>query len=224
MAKPEIFGISSSGLPIVSWSFGDKGPLVLILGGVHGDEPEGHWIALGLLKHWMGRFPYKLRVCLIPCFNVEGALLFQRTNANRVDLNRNLPAKSWSPHFEKKRYFPGPRPASEPETQALVQWIDRQKPCLILSLHSWNPMINTNGDCQPEADILSRQTGYKIKDDIGYPTPGSLGDYCGQEKGLPVITYEAKRGGTIKEALSLHVPAIQKALFSSEKRAFPSDS
>ena len=219
MTKPGLFGTSSRGLPILSWSFGDRGPLVLILGGVHGDEPEGNYITLALLKNWLQGFPYKLRICLVPCFNVEGSLLCQRLNGNQVDLNRNLPAKSWSPHFEKERYRPGPHPASEPETQALIKWIDKKRPCLILSFHSWHPMINTNGDCRPEADILARETGYTVKDDIGYPTPGSLGDYCGHEKGIPVITYEAARGGTVEEALSLHVPAVEKALFASEKRA-----
>ena len=99
-----------------------------------------------------------------------------------------------------------------------MKWIDKHQPKLIISLHSWKPLINTNGDCFPEAKIMSEVTGYKLTDDIGYPTPGSLGEYCGLERNIPVITYEAARGGTIKEALNIHVPAIEKALFESEKR------
>ena len=213
------FGSSSQGLPILSYHFGEKGPpFVLILGGVHGDEPEGNYIALGLLKKWMAHFPYKLCLTLVPCFNIEGSLLCQRTNANQVDLNRNLPTKNWSCKYEKKRYYPGPSASSETENKALVQWIQTHRPCLVITLHSWNPMINTNGDCQPEADILAKATGYKISDYIGYPTPGSLGDYCGMERDIPVITYEAKRGGTVREALEVHVPALEKALFATEKR------
>ena len=234
----DIFGSSSQGLPIISWRFGQTGPVILILGGVHGDEPEGNYIALGLLEKWMKNFPYKLRLTLVPCFNIEGSLTAQRINGGQVDLNRNLPTKNWtsqtknwtsqmkknplesdkSSSLEKKRYNPGPHPASEPENKALVEWIDKNQPQLILSLHSWNPLINTNGDCSPEADIMAEMTGYKLTDDIGYPTPGSLGDYCQLERDIPVITYEAARGGTIKEALNLHVPAIEKALFESEKR------
>ena len=218
MTKIKLFGTSSQGLPIMSYLFGQEGPVILILGGVHGDEPEGNYIALGLLKNWMIKFPYKLQVYLVPCFNIEGCLTAKRTNARQVDLNRNLPAKNWISHFKKKRYHPGPRAASELETKALVNWINKNKVKLIISLHSWNPMINTNGNCSPEAEIMSKITGYKLSDDIGYPTPGSLGDYCGLEKNIPVITYEAKRGGTIEEALNFHVPAIEKALFESEKR------
>ena len=218
MTNIKLFGNSSLGLPVVSYLFGRQGPVILILGGVHGDEPEGNYIALGLLKNWLIGFPYKLQICLVPFFNIDGCLFAQRKNARQVDLNRNLPTKNWTSQFEKKRYHPGPRASSEPETKALVNWINKNEVRLIISLHSWNPMINTNGNCSPEAEIMSKITGYKLTDDIGYPTPGSLGDYCGSERNIPVITYEAKRGGTVQEALSLHVPAIEKALFESEKR------
>ena len=214
----KLFGNSSQGLPILSYHFGNEGPVILILGGVHGDEPEGNYIALGLLKKWLTNFPYKLHITLIPCFNIEGSLVCERTNAKQVDLNRNLPTKNWNSEFEKKKYNPGPSPSSEAENKTLVEWIYKNKPKLIISLHSWKPMINTNGNCQPEANIMAEATGYKLADYIGYPTPGSLGDYCGIERDIPVITYEATRGGTIKEALNTHVPAIEKALFESEKR------
>lgn len=229
----DIFGSSSQGLPIIGYEFGKQGPVILILGGVHGDEPEGNYIALGLLKKWIKNFPYKLRLTLVPCFNIEGSLIFQRTNANQVDLNRNLPTKNWtnqlsgpevSKHptkttdLKKNRYNPGPNPCSEAENKALVKWIEKKQPKLIISLHSWNPLIKTNRNCLPEAKIMAEMTGYKLTDDIGYPTPGSLWDYCGLERNIPVITYEAARGGTIKEALNVHVPAIEKALFESENR------
>ena len=218
MTNMKLFGNSSQGLPIVSYLFGKQGPVILILGGTHGDEPEGNYIALGLLKKWMEKFPYKLQLTLVPCFNIEGSLLCQRTNANQVDLNRNLPTKNWTSKAAQKRYHPGLQAGSEPESKALIEWIDKNKPQLIISLHSWKPIINTNGNCQPEADIMAEATGYKITDNIGYPTPGSLGDYCGLERGIPVITYEAARRGTITEALNIHVPTIEKALFASETR------
>ena len=218
MFQTKIFSTSSQGLPIISYVFGSTGPLVLILGGVHGDEPEGNYIALGLLKKWIQSFPYKLQVHLVPCFNIEGSLTAQRTNANKVDLNRNLPTKNWTSQFEKERYYPGAKACSERENKHLVEWINNKQLKLILSLHSWNPMINTNGNCQPEASILAKEVNYKITDDIGYPTPGSLGDYCGLERDIPVITYEAERGLNIKQALDKHVPAIEKALFETEKR------
>ena len=193
---------------------------VLILGGVHGDEPEGVYIACGLLRDWTENFPYKaLDMTLIPIFNPDGVFTAQRLNGSQTDLNRNLPTKDWSPKAASPRYRPGPAPCSESENQALVRWIEERKPDLIISLHSYEPQINVNGDCRPEADILARETGYRISDYIGYSTPGSLGDYCGRERGVPVITYEAERGSPADLCLSLHVPAIKKALYETEKRA-----
>ena len=214
----KLFGNSSQGLPIICHSFGEQGPVILILGGVHGDEPEGIWIVFGLLEKWIQNFPYKLRLTLVPCFNIEGTLSSERTNFNKVDLNRNLPTKNWTDKFEKKKYYPGSSPCSEEENKALVKWISVNQPKLIISLHSWHPMINTNGDCQPEANIIAEATGYKLSDYIGYPTPGCLGDYCGAERSIPVITYEAAKGKKIKETLNVHIPALEKALFASEKR------
>ena len=218
MFEVKLFGTSSKGLPIMSYCFGNQGPVLLILGGVHGDEPEGNYIALGLLKKWIEDFPYQLQITLIPFFNIEGSLTAQRQNQNLVDLNRNMPTQNWTADFTKERYRPGSSPCSETENKALVEWIKNNPVKLIISLHSWNPMINTNGDCQPEAQILAEMTGYKVHDYIGYPTPGSLGDYCGLERNIPVITYEAQKDGTVEEALSKHVPAIEKALYASEKR------
>ncbi len=212
------FGLTVQGLPIYSYDFGTKGVQVLILAGVHGDEPEGIYVAKGLLHSFLESFEYKLKLTLIPIFNIEGALKGNRTNGNNVDLNRNLPTKNWTNKYEKQKYYPGLSPCSEPENKSLIKWIENYEPKLIISLHSWNPVINTNGECNPEAEIISQHTKYKISDYIGYPTPGSLGDYCGIERNIPTITYEVAKGSSVKESLELHVPAIKKALFASEKR------
>ena len=211
-------GYSVSGLPISAFQWGEGVPHVLILAGVHGDEVEGVYVGQGLLGEFHKKFPYNMKLTLIPLFNPDGVLQQRRTNEHLVDLNRNLPTKDWSPEIAKEKYHPGPAPNSEPENQALVKWLEKNSPHLIISLHSWKPMINVNGNCQLEADILSQETGYKISEDIGYPTPGSLGTYCGLERNIPTITYEVERGLSFQKTLKIHVPAIQKALFKSEQR------
>jgi protein MpaA len=192
-------------------------PRVLILGGVHGDEIEGVVCARGLLAQFLEHFPYQLELTLIPEMNPEGVLNKTRGNANGVDLNRNLPTKDWSPEAKTPRYQPGPYPLSEKENQALVLEL-KHRPQLIVSLHSWHPVLNINGDCKPEAEVLSRHTGYKIDTDIGYPTPGSLGTYAGLENGIPTLTYEIERGQPLDAILKMHVPAICDMLFTTEKR------
>ena len=141
-----------------------------------------------------------------------------RQNSSGVDLNRNLPTKDWSPEIKGPRYQPGNRPNSEPENQALSKFIEEEKPHFVLSLHSWHPVLNVNGDCLPEAEVLSKFTGYKIDTDIGYPTPGCLGTFAGLERNCPTLTYEIQRGLPLNEVLRIHVPAILECLKVTENR------
>ena len=210
--KTNVLGYSTAGLPIITHSFGQGSFHVLIMGGVHGDEIEGVWLSRTLLGEFLKHYPYSFKLTLIPVFNPDGVLQRRRTNENLVDLNRNLPTKDWSVKIVKEKYHPGKSPNSEPENQALTQWIKNNPLNFVISLHSWKPLINVNGDCSPAAEILSKETGYKIEKDIGYPTPGSLGTYCGKERNIPTITYEIERGSSFKQAAKLHAPAVKKAL------------
>lgn len=211
-SQPSVFGHTQDLLPIFSYHFGHQGTRILILGGVHGDEIEGVQAAHGLLGEFLKSFPYNLQITIVPSFNMDGVLKKQRRNSNGVDLNRNLPTTDWSPQFTKENYHPGPQANSEPENQALVNYIQRFQPQFILSLHSWLPMLNTNGDCRKIASCISALTGYKITDDIGYPTPGSLGTYAGVERHIPTLTYEIERELPGREILRTHVPAILEGL------------
>lgn len=213
-----IFGQTSTSLPIPAFHYGLSGPRILILGGVHGDEVEGVWAAYGLLNEFSRSFPYRLRVTLVPVFNFDGLLNRDRHNANRVDLNRNLPTHDWTNQVANERYFPGPSANSEPENKALVKFLDDEKPEFILSLHSWQPMLNINGDCLAEAEEIRKHTGYRIDETIGYPTPGCLGTYAGLEREMPTLTYEIERGLDQASVLRIHVPAILEALKVSERR------
>lgn len=207
---------SSQSLPIMGYNFGSTGPRVLILGGVHGDETEGVIAAYGLLNQFLQSFPYQLRITVIPTFNIDGILLGQRQNARGVDLNRNLPARDWSPIVVNPRYAPGPSANSEPENQGLTKWLNEHQPELILSLHSWHPMLNINGNCRHIAESIAQHTNYKIEESIGYPTPGSLGTYAGQENNWPTLTYEIEEDLSAKDILSIHVPSILEGLKTLE--------
>lgn len=214
-----VFGSTPLGLPIEAWRFENQGPEVLILGGVHGDETEGVVAALGLLKEFQKNFSYKLNLTLVPRFNEEGVLFHSRMNSRGVDLNRNMATQDWSPEIKTPRYNPGPTANSEPETLALIQFIEKYQPQFILSLHSWHPVLNVNGNCLAEAKVLAQKTGYKIDADIGYPTPGCLGTYAGLERNSATLTYEIERGLAPSEVLRVHVPAVLECLHETEKRS-----
>ena len=212
------FGKTYSGLSIPAFDFGIHGQQVLILGGVHGDEHEGVAAAWGLWQEFCDNFPFKLQVTLVPSFNLDGVLKRQRVNGRGVDLNRNLPTKDWVGDIQEPRYYPGPAAGSESENAALIEYLDRRKPKFIISLHSWHPLLNINGNCRKEAEVIQQHTGYEIKEDIGYPTPGCLGTYCGLERDIPTITYEIQRGQATDAIVRTHVFAIREALKIVEGR------
>lgn len=175
---------------------------ILLIGGVHGDEPEGVRLAEDLLvwlqkNHMLGVTFHSW--LLIPCLNPDGYLRNNRLNGNGVDLNRNFPSRDWSAEKKSERYHPGPRPASELEVQSLVQLIQERRPRLIIHFHSWKPcVVYTGSQGKEAAEILGKGTGYSVQEDIGYPTPGSLGQYGWYERQTPVICIEAEAGSNLK--------------------------
>lgn len=167
---------------------------VLVLGGTHGDELSSasvalHWIALAQgapsQTHW--RF--------IPALNPDG--LFsrpsRRVNANGVDLNRNFPTPGWEKesvvYWQQRtrkdpRRWPGKTALSEPESQFLVQEMDRFKPHLIVSIHAPYGVLDFDGPVMPPTRL-----GRLYLDQVGV-FPGSLGNYGGIHKRMPVVTIE----------------------------------
>ena len=216
--KTFIFGQSVQKRNIVAYQFGGTGPKILILGAVHGNEPEGYSLSNLLLGEFLKQFDFKLNLTIVPALNIDGLLSQTRTNANGVDLNRNLPTKDWQSIALNPKYPPGPFPMSEPENQALVNYLNLHQPRMIFNLHSWYPLLNVNGPCSPEAEILHRFTGYRIEPTIGYPTPGCLGTYCGIENNMPTLTYELERGLSMSDINRIHVPAMIEALKASQER------
>lgn len=181
----------------------EKSP-ILFIGGVHGDEPEGVRLAEELVT-WLKTLNTSQMTDLhpwivIPCINPDGYKNLQRTNAQGVDLNRNFPSSDWSPDCKAPRYSPGPSPGSEKEVQALVQLIEDEKPQLIVHFHSWEPcVVYTGAPGKKAAEILAQGTGYEVREDIGYPTPGSLGQFGWLDKKIPVICIEEQEHSDLNE-------------------------
>lgn len=165
---------------------------LLFIGGVHGDEPEGVELAekflFWLRKNHSDDFHSWL---LIPCLNVDGYSKKERTNGNGVDLNRNFPSVDWSAQAKAPRYFPGTSPGSEPEVKALCELIVERRPQVIFHFHSWEPCVVYTGEAgRPWAEKVAGTSGYEVREDIGYPTPGSLGQYGWLNHQIPVICLE----------------------------------
>ncbi len=205
-----LFGKTQNGLAISGRRFGRGEKHILVLGGVHGDEVEGVVLAGAIEARLLERDELTVRLTLVPTFNLDGVLAKTRGNARGVDLNRNLPTKDWSAVATTPRYQPGPSALSECENQALVRFLELEKPDFIISLHSWKPMLNINEPkgtsiCGAVARQIALHTNNIIEPTIGYSTPGCLGTYAGFERGIPTLTYEIERGLEPKRVISTHL-------------------
>jgi protein MpaA len=187
-------GKSVLGLPIVGHFFGVAGPKTLIFAAIHGDEPNTAFVANQLVEH-LNKNPeayYARRVAVVPVANPDGLARATRKNAREIDLNRNFPAKNFAVG-KKDRYFGGEQPASEPETQLLIDLIEHWQPHRIITMHAitrGKHGNNFDGPAEGLAKIMSRHNEYSVLKSIGYPTPGSFGSWAGVDRQLPTITLE----------------------------------
>ena len=164
---------------------------VLILGVFHGDEQDGEYLIREYIK--LNPKIYKNRLIFIPVVNETGKVQNRRVNKNGVDLNRNFPTSNWELSKVKDDYYGGEYKGSEIETRQLVKIIEHFNPNCILSLHQPYRCVNFDGPYDETLKIaqkVSQINGYKIQENIGYPTPGSFGTYCGIELRIPTITLE----------------------------------
>jgi murein peptide amidase A len=167
---------------------------VLVVGGIHGDELSSTSVAL----HWLQlarEIPADAHWRFIPLLNPDGLLSSpaRRTNARGVDLNRNFPTPNWEReakiYWEQKvkkdpRRWPGPKPLSEPESRYLHEEMERFKPHLIVSIHAPYGVLDFDGPTAAPTHL-----GRLYLDQVGI-FPGSLGNYGGVHKAMPVVTVE----------------------------------
>ena len=171
---------------------------VLVIGAIHGDELSSASVAL----HWLKLaelnpvdMPQAIHWRFIPALNPDGLLSQppRRVNANGVDLNRNFPTPNWErdakTYWEKRtkkdpRRYPGSKPLSEPESTFVYQQMQRFKPQLIVSIHAPYGVLDFDGPSVPPSKM-----GRLYLDQVGI-FPGSLGNYGGVHKGVPVVTVE----------------------------------
>jgi murein peptide amidase A len=195
-----------------SHRIGDR-PL-LFIGGVHGDDPEGVELAQKFIS-WLQKNnnPEFHSWLLIPCLNVDGYSKNERVNGNGVDLNRNFPSHDWSAEAKAPRYFPGSFPGSEPEVQAVCKLISKVNPQVIFHFHSWEPcVVYTGAPGQPWAQLVAGDSGYEVREDIGYPTPGSLGQYAWLNHQIPVICIEEQEHSDLTQVWPRFSKGLQTVL------------
>ena len=168
---------------------------VLLMGGIHGDELTSAAIVYRWLDGMSGPIAQSIQWRIMPVVNPDGLLAKKasRMNANGVDLNRNFPTPDWDSEAPKywqartrsdPRRFPGKAPLSEPESRWVEDEMLAFKPDVIISVHAPFGVLDFDGPAQPP-----RKFGRLLLNRVGI-YPGSLGNYSGVHKNVPVITIE----------------------------------
>lgn len=188
--------VENKEIPFFELKKSESASNIFILGVFHGDEIEGEYA----INKFMAEIeatgidtPYN--IYFLPCLNPDGKAQNTRTNANKIDLNRNYPTKNFSSYNtngDGKTYYAGVA-ASEPETQFMMHLVEKFAPVKILSIHSDLHLVDYDGPARDLALEIAKLTGYKFVESVGYPTNGSFGTWAGIEKQIPLITLETWR-------------------------------
>ncbi|MDQ4055242.1 MAG: DUF2817 domain-containing protein [Actinomycetota bacterium] len=153
-----VLGRSVAGRPILAWHLGvDRAaPTVVLFSTMHGNEPATRRILQALRD---GPPIRNIDLWVVPAYNPDGLARGTRKNARGVDLNRNFPY-GWADL--DGNYESGPRPASEPETRAVMRFLREVRPDYILSFHQ--PL---NG---VDTDTKSPRFARRVADKLNLPT------------------------------------------------------
>ena len=114
-----VCGYSVDSRPIYYYRIGEGRETILILGGLHGNEPKGTYACLELLANLTESEVLLRNYCfvVIPLCNPDGAAEFRRFNSRNVDLNRDF------------------YDFSQPETQAIREVFVKSSPVLLIDVH-----------------------------------------------------------------------------------------
>ena len=182
-----VFGHSVKGTRLVAKRIGDPGAerKALIVGEIHGDEPEGRAIVKRLRRSYAGVDGVELWT--VETINPDGDARRQRKNAHGVDLNRNF-SVGWSEDEPPASgYYGGPHPFSEPESRAVRDLARRLRPEITIYFHQpWNRVLVPCNGKAPVQQRYARISGMKTSC-RGAGLPGTAIDW--QNKTLPGLAF-----------------------------------
>jgi hypothetical protein len=225
VAVMSVIGTSVEERPLSAYQFKNGPNKVVIVGGIHGGY-EWNTTALAVeaidyFTEHLDTIPDSVTLIIIPSANPDGLALVNemveilsvddvaqipleetlpgRANANSVDLNRN-----WDCEWRESAYWRdqwvrgGSEPFSEPETQALRDFLLAASPEVVVFLHSAADGVFASG-CgemyEPSlqaAKIYGLSAGYPIHEKFdAYPVTGDAGDWLATQD-IPAIAVELK--------------------------------
>lgn len=164
-------GYSTAGTPLTIIRVGYGPQRVVIIGGVHGDEPDTVAVVRGLSDYfydYVERVPAGATFYFLPLLNPDGLADDDRFTPGGVDLNRNWDTPSWlkdSPQPSGiKANSGGAFPFSEPETAALSNFLldlqaDPATESLLVIFYHHHTGVADVGQVQPGYESYGNPAG-----------------------------------------------------------------
>ncbi|HEY6636872.1 MAG TPA: DUF2817 domain-containing protein [Solirubrobacterales bacterium] len=149
-SKREVVGRSVQKRAITAVQVGDPSGtrVALMVGVIHGDERAGLRIVRAIKRQARGHSAALTgtQLWVVATVNPDGLRAHTRKNSHGVDLNRNFPYRWRGDVPHSSGYYPGRRPASEPETRALMAFVRRIQPDLSIWYHQpWGAVLACHG-------------------------------------------------------------------------------
>jgi protein MpaA len=184
---------------------------IFLLAAQHGDERNTKRVLdyfVREMKLLSRDFRNERRIIIVPLYNPDGYKKNQRMTTGEIDLNRDFPTSDGDEENPKS-----------PETRAFMKLLKKYPPTRIYNIHQpFRVVLAPEGD-EEVAKPFATLADYPLGQDVGYPTPGSLGTY-GRENNIPVITVELAR--SMKRIMAPYIyEEVRLALFHAAFGCIP---
>jgi len=210
VVESRTIGHTVKGRGILAWRLGQPSSprKVVVLAAMHGNETGPSRILNNLRD---GRPISGADIWVVPQYNRDGVVRRTRQNAHGVDLNRNYP-RNW------KRltgtYNSGPRPASEPETKAIMAFLRAVRPSYVISFHQpLNGVGRTGGKGSAFVQRLHRGLRLPVKSfNCSGVCHGTMTEWFNANFPGVAVTVEYGRGLSKRQATRTGPTGLLKAV------------
>ena len=188
---------------------------VLVVGSIHGDEPEGMKV-VDRLNRQFHKGLKGVDLWTVRSVNLDGIKRGTRKNAHGVDLNRNFPF-----HFDPgltNGYESGPGPSSEPETRTVERIARRGDFDLAIWYHQpWGETLVPCNSAVPAAQRYSQLSGLARDHECDGYVPGSAIGWRHHRFGTAAFVVELDGYGKVGHTqIKRHARAV--VLLAKEER------
>ncbi len=174
---------------------------VLVIGGVHGNEPVTPPAVRGLLD---AEIAGDVEVWLVPESNPDGSAAGIRCNANGVDLNRNF---AWEWRAEDG----GPAPMSEPETLTLARLVEGLRPDVVIWVHQPLGYVSAVGETTAALEeAWASASGLPVRADVSQHGGGE--SWSAFTVGVPAMLIEIDGWDATPDIVAAQVAGFEAML------------